>query len=307
MKYVLKLFLIIISFIFCLESTANDKPGKTVPENVFAPLTIPEEVWTKIPENIDFIGHADGTRLPILLMKKKIKQELKKHFYLQGLKYYDIANKYYLFGSTKRGYCGLIILSSNQEAGKIFQVLTSRIKEKHTIKINGTYAVSAKEKLLLNLYSENLLLIVLGETDLKKFVSRKSSPILKELSSSHISSAYFKGDFRKTPFFQDYALDIPELYGFKEARMVFNLITISMDSEFVFSDPGEAAKVSSILEQTIQLISGKYPDFRSTIIKNTFQDTIRFSFSNKFFSAVKRIAKDPEFRKHYKKTILKNR
>ncbi|MBE6404672.1 MAG: hypothetical protein E7040_01465 [Lentisphaerae bacterium] len=308
MKYILKLVLIIISFTFCLETTANNIPQKTVPDKVFTPLTIPEEVWTKIPEDIDFIGHADGTRLPILLMKRKIKQELKKYDFLRGLKYYEIANKYYLFGSAKHGYCGLLIHSSNLEAQKIFHVLTTRIKTKHDIKINGRYAVWAKEKLVFYLYSENLLLISFGEKDLKKFTAEKPSPIFKELSSTHIASAYCKSNLVKIPLIRDYVLTIPELYEFKEARMFFQLLPFSVNSEFVFSSQKKAENISSAFENIIKEIAVKYPDFPSAINRSICKETIKLSVSTEFFSAVKKIAKDPELRKLFQNKItIKNR
>ena len=291
MNHFYKISVCIIAFIFCFLSYA----GK-VTEQAYQPVKIPAEIQKNIPENIDFIGVVEATGLPIILMKKNIRREMKKHFYLEQIKFSDILNRYYIFGSTEHGYCGILVLSSGQNAKGLFQSLSARLKKKDgTSKVSENFAVSEKEKLFFKLLSDDILLISINETNPERYASKNPAPIIEKLEFLHMAELYCKGDPKKIPIVRNYISTVPDIPGFKEARMAFNIIAMCLNAEFVFPTQEDAEKSLLVLEHFQKKISSKYPTFSLTFDRKICNDTIKLTFSDQFFLLMKRIVKDPDF------------
>ena len=297
MKYFCKITFCVICCLLCFLSYAGEilKPA-------CLPVKIPAEILQYIPENIDYIGIVDGTSLPILFMKKNITREMNKHFYLQKIKFSDALNKYYIFGSTEQEYCGILIFSSKQNAKRLFQSLAGQLKEKDAAaEFSEDFAVSAKEKLFFKLCSDDILLISFDETNPERYAGKTPSPILSKLEFSHIAEIYCKGNPKKIPIIRNYISNVPDIPGFKEIRMVFKVLTMSLNADFVFPSQKEAEKTFQRLDKVQEIIALKYPDFFSTFNRKMCNETITFYCSKKFFTAVKCIVKDPEYKDWFKK------
>ena len=297
MKQCCKIILSVISCIFCFFSNAGESS-----EQAYPPTKIPEEIRQYIPENIDYIGIVNGNSLPVIFMKKNIVREMKKHFYLQKIKFPDVLNRYYIFGSTEKGYCGILIFSSDQRAKRLYQSFTERMKEKDkSADVTDEFAVSIKEKLFFKLCSDDILLISIDETDPERYVSKNPAPIFNKIETSNIAELYCKGNPKKIPIIREYIANVPDIPGFKEVRMVFKVLTMTLNADFVFPSQKEAEETLLRLDKIQEKIALIYPDFSSTYNWQLCNKTITFTCLNSFFNAVKRIIKDPEYKNLFQK------
>ena len=257
---------------------------------------IPAEIQNRIPEDIDYIGRFDGTGTSVRLLKKTIMKEVSRYYFLQGVEFLDLRNRYYFFGSTTQGYCGILVQGKKKSAKRLFNNLVIQLKKKapDTV-VSKNYAVSKKEQLLFHLFSDDLLLISIDDIKLARYQSQTPPPILKELNTSVLVSIYCKGDPRKIPGLRDYISGIPVIPGFKEVRMVLKLVNLTLYFDFVFPTAGEAEKTSQQMDNILDKVAARHPKFPSTFSKKLIKSTIHLALPRRFFKAAKTVLKDPEY------------
>ena len=259
---------------------------------------IRSDIQKTIPENIDFIAYCNGRLFPSKAIAGMVQRNFGDYPHFKSAIPEILRNKCYIFASVEGKFCGLLVESKSGDAKKIFQrhfiQLKKEIKDLEEKKEQEqTYLISGKEKLLFFLINKNLLLLSVGEIDISKFKNNKRSPMLSNIDTGNIISAYFNRNILNDPMADRYLKYCPELKKIEYGKISYAFLSPSIDADLKFQDSESAVEFFNQLNTLLKLTDIKFPGFSSSFSRvlqiNT--NTLHFSFYMDFIVTVEKVVK----------------